>query len=88
MERTMAHTETECLHCAINKLVEQRLEHAEKGQKIDVTDMASNMAESLADLIVQAAPPEEQGKLLAYTIAHLGEMILQKVGALAQETTH
>jgi hypothetical protein len=46
------------------------------------------MAESLADLIVQAAPPEEQGKLLAYTIAHLGEMILQKVGALAQETTH
>jgi hypothetical protein len=84
----MAHTEGECLHCAINKLVEQRLESAGKGQKIDVTDMASSIAESLADLIVQAAPPEEQGKLLAYTIANLGEMILQKVGATVSETTH
>jgi hypothetical protein len=84
----MAHTEAECLHCAINKLVEQRLESAGKGQKIDVTDMASNMAESLADLIVQAAPPEQQGKLLAYTIANLGEMILQKVGATVPETAH
>jgi hypothetical protein len=45
----MAHIEAECLHCAINKLVERRLESAEKGQKIDVTDIASNMAESLAD---------------------------------------
>jgi hypothetical protein len=76
------------LHCAINKLVEQRLEHAEKGQKIDLTDMAAKMAESLADLIVQAAPTEEQGKLLAYTIANLGEMVLHKVGATVPETTH
>jgi hypothetical protein len=53
-----------------------------------VTDIAANIAESLADLIVQAAPPEEQGKLLAFTIANLGEMILQKVGATVPETTH
>jgi hypothetical protein len=39
-------------------------------------------------LIVQAAPPEEQGKLLAYTIANLGEMILHKVGATVPDTTH
>src|SRR5690242_700679 len=38
-----------------------------------VTDIAANIAESLADLIVQAAPLEEQGKLLAYKIANLGE---------------
>jgi hypothetical protein len=59
----------ECLHCAINKLVEQRCEPAQRGQKIGVTDIAANIAESLADLIVQAAPADEQGKLLAYTIA-------------------
>jgi hypothetical protein len=84
----MAHTEAECLHCAINKLVEQRCEPAQRGQKIDVTDIAAKIAESLADLIVQAAPPEEQGKLLAFTIANLGEMILQKVRATVPETTH
>jgi hypothetical protein len=60
------------------------LEAVEKGQKIDVT----TMAESLADLIMQAAPPEEQGKLLAYTIANLGEMIMQKSGVTDQGTTH
>jgi len=32
-----------------------------------VTDIAAKIVESLADLIVQAAPAEEQGKLLAYT---------------------
>lgn len=84
----MAHTEAACLHCAINKLVEQRCEPAGSGQKIDVTDIAAKIAESLADLIVQAAAPEEQGKLLAFTIANLGEMILQKAGAMLPETTH
>ena len=85
----MAHTEeAECLHCEINKLVEQRCESAQRGQKIDVTEIAANIAETLADLIVQAAPPEEQGKLLAFTIANLGEMILQKIGATVPDTTH
>ena len=65
----MPHTEASCLHCAINKLTEQRCEPAERAQKIDITDTATKIAESLADLIVQAAPPEKQRKLLAYTIA-------------------
>ena len=53
-----------------------------------MTDIAAKIAESLADLIVQATPPEEKGKLLAYTIANLGEMILQKAGVTAPETAH
>ena len=63
----MPHTEASCLHCAINKLIEQRCEPAERAQNIDVTDIPAKIAKSPADLIVQAAPPEEQGKLLAYT---------------------
>jgi hypothetical protein len=35
------------LHCASNKIVEHRLEAAENGQKIDLTDIATNIAESL-----------------------------------------
>ena len=61
----MPHTEANWLHCAIKKLIEQRCEPAERAQKIDVTDIAAKIAESLADLIVQAAPPEKQGNLLA-----------------------
>ena len=57
------------MHCAAKKLVEQPCEAAQRGQKTDVT----NMAESLADWIVQAAPPEEHRKLLAspFTISSI-----------------
>jgi hypothetical protein len=39
------------------------------------------MAESLVELIL-FAPEEEQGKLLAATIAHLGNAFLEKSGAI------
>ena len=46
---------------AINDLVEQRLRDAlETGHAVNVPDLASQMTESLADLIVCSAPPDEQ----------------------------
>jgi hypothetical protein len=69
----------DCLHCAINDLV---LEHARKDDPVDVTDIASRMAESIADLLLFAAPPEEQPRLMAHTLQHLGWYLLAKSGAI------
>jgi hypothetical protein len=47
------------------------------------------MAESLVDLVL-LAPEEEQAKLLAVTIAHLGHVFLEKSGAIEgdSDTAH
>ena len=68
---------SDCLHCDINQLVQQRLER-EDG---DVAEVASMMVESLADLIL-LAPEDEQANLLAYVLSGLGQMILEKSGAV------
>jgi len=61
------------LYEAINNLVDQRLRDAfETGQIVNVPDLASEMAESLADLIVCSAPPEEQTRLMAHVVEELG----------------
>jgi hypothetical protein len=67
-----------CLHCEINDLVQEYIEGQEK---VDIVDLAARMAESLVELIL-LAPEEEQGKLLAATIAHLGNAFLEKSGAI------
>ena len=74
---------------AINDLVEQRLrEEFETGQIVNVPDLASEMTESLADLIVCSAPPEEQVRLIAHVVAELGRFVREKreagVGAQLQ----
>jgi hypothetical protein len=74
-----------CLHCQVNKLIES---HLESERKIDVTDMAAKLAESLAEMILFAAEPEDQGKLLAHTIVQLGGFVLEKSGATEKESTH
>jgi hypothetical protein len=74
-----------CLHCAINEVVNR---HVEKRENVDVAELAAKMAESLAELILFAAPEEEQAELLAHAIAHLGEMFLQKRGVGEGDTTH
>jgi hypothetical protein len=61
-----------CLHCEINDLVQ---EHVETGEPVDIVALAANMAESLVDLIL-LAPEEEQAKLMAITIGHLGHTFL------------
>jgi hypothetical protein len=67
-----------CLHCEINDVVR---EHIEGQEKVDIADLAARMAESLVELILLARE-EEQGKLLAATIGHLGNAFLEKSEAI------
>jgi hypothetical protein len=73
-----------CLHCEINDLVQEYIEGQEK---VDIADLAARMAESLVELVL-LAPEEEQAKLLAATIAHLGQAFLEKSGAGEGDTAH
>lgn len=76
---------SDCLHCDINEIVQK---HVDKTDMVDVIDLAARMAESLADMILTFVPEEDQANVLAHTIAHLGEMFLQKGGATEGDTTH
>jgi hypothetical protein len=77
---------SDCLHCDINDLVQT---HIEQNETVDLVEVAAKMAESLADLILSSAPESEQPKLLAHAIAALGDMYLQKSGAVeGGDTTH
>jgi hypothetical protein len=67
-----------CLHCEINDLVQ---EHIEGQEIVDIMELAARIAESLVELIL-LAPDEEQAKLLAATIAHLGQAFLEKSGTI------
>ncbi len=75
---------SDCLHCDINELVET---HIEKSETVDVIDLTARMAESLADLILLIVPEEEQARMLAHAIAHLGEVYIQKSRGEG-DTTH
>ena len=66
-----------CLHCDINDLVR---EHVERGTD-DLVEIASMMAESVADLVL-LAPEEDRATLLAHVISALGQMVLEKSGAV------
>jgi hypothetical protein len=48
----------------------------------------ARIAESLADTILNFVPEEDQATVLAHSVAHLGEMFLQKGGAGEGDTTH
>ena len=67
---------SDCLHCDINQLVQQRLERGDT----DPAEVASMMVESLADLIL-LAPEAEQPNLMAYVVSGLGQMFLENSGA-------
>jgi len=66
----------ECLHCAIGDMVDERI--AAGGA--DAANLAALIAESLVDVILRV-PEEEQAKLMAHTLAALGDFFLQKSGA-------
>jgi hypothetical protein len=68
---------SDCLHCDINQLVQERMERGE----VDLAELTSMVAESLADLIL-VAPEIDQAKLLADAIAQLGQTLLEKSGAV------
>lgn len=77
---------SDCLHCDINELVQQRLEAG----GADVTELAAMIVESLAELIL-LVPESEQAKLMADIMAHFGQVFLEKSGAIAgggSEATH
>jgi hypothetical protein len=77
---------SDCLHCDINDLVQEYIEKSGP-QTVDVTEIAAKMAESLADLILSTVPAD-QTKLLAQTIAYLGDAVLQRSEAGSTDTTH
>ena len=64
---------TDCLHCDINELVQKRLEDKDA----DLSEIANNVSESLADLIL-SAEPADQLTLLAEVVANLGSAVLEK----------
>jgi hypothetical protein len=75
---------SDCLHCDINELVQK---HLEQNEKVDVSEVAGKMVESLADLIL-SVPEAEQAKLIAFAMAQFGDIFLEKSGAGETETTH
>jgi hypothetical protein len=68
---------SECLHCDINQLVQQRLERGDT----DLGEVASMLVESLADLIL-LAPENEQPNLMAYALSGFGQIFLEKSGEM------
>jgi len=68
-----------CLHCEINDLVD---EHVEGHETVDMAEVAARMAESLVDFVLRA-PEEQQAQLFAATIAYVGQVFLEKTGAIA-----
>ena len=73
---------SDCIHCEINQIVQERIE----GGHADLGDLASMVVESLADLIL-LAPDDEQAKLMAYVMSHLGQSLLEKSGAVEDVST-
>jgi hypothetical protein len=82
VEWTQGSGMSECLHCEINQLVQERMESGHA----DLTEIASMMVESLADLIV-LAPESEQPKLIAYALSAFGQMLLEKSEAAEEGST-
>jgi len=68
---------SDCLHCDINQLVQQRLERGDT----DLAEIASMMVESLADLIL-LAPENEQPNLIAHALSGFGQIFLEKSGVV------
>lgn len=71
---------TECLHCEINDLVQQRIQQG----GADLAELAAMLVESLADLVL-LAPEENQATLMAETLAHFGQVFLERNGTLSAE---
>ena len=67
------------LHRAINDLVAKRLKKAlQSGEMINLPDWISEIAESLADMIVQGAPDEEQERMIRHALKRLKFFVREK----------
>ena len=67
---------SDCLHCDINQLIREHIE----GGTNDLVEIASMMAESMADLVL-LTPEEDRANLLAHVVSAVGQMVLEKSGA-------
>jgi hypothetical protein len=76
--------QTECLHCEINEVVEK---HIERNDPVNLPDLVARMGESLVELIM-LGPEERWGDLLAEAITHIGQVYLERSGAVGSDTTH
>ena len=68
---------SDCLHCDINDLVQKHVE----GGTDDLVEIASMMAESVADLVLLASD-EDRANLMAHAVSAVGQMVLEKSGAV------
>jgi hypothetical protein len=68
---------SDCLHCEINQLVQERFECRDT----DLVEMVSMQVESLADLIL-LAPESDRSNLMAHALSALGQILLEKGGAI------
>ena len=75
----------ECLHCEINKLVDEYV--ATGPQPADLAEMVAMMAQSLGELIL-AAPADQQANLMAEALATLGATVLDKPEEQSSERAH
>ena len=64
---------SDCLHCDIHELMEDRLQ----SQEANLAETAAKVTEVLADLILMA-PSDEQSTLMADILANLGSFVLEK----------
>ena len=76
---------SDCLHCDINHLVQERFERGDT----DLVGMASMLVESLADLVL-LAPESDRSNLMAHALSAFGQIVLEKSGALegSSNATH
>ena len=80
----MPESETKCLHCEINEVVQR---HVEQDDPVNLGELVAKVGESLVDLIL-LGPEEQWGNLLAEAISHIGQAYLEKGGAVEGETAH
>ena len=80
----MPESETECLHCEINEVVQR---HIERDAPVNLPGLVAKVGESLVDLIL-LGPEDQWGNLLAEAISNIGQAYLEKTGAVEGETAH
>jgi hypothetical protein len=69
-----------CLHCKLNDVV---IEHVRPLSTIDVSGLAFDMAETLAELILFVGPIERD-RVINHTLDHFGRMLVEKEQSAAE----
>jgi hypothetical protein len=77
-------SETECLHCKINEVVQR---HIERIDPVNLLELVAKVGESLVELIL-LGPEDEWANLLAEAMRQIGDAYLEKSGAVESETAH